>query len=202
MVLSVLHLVQQWDIFAQDIDLYCWPMVRTVWQPVVEDINVSWGRAITTQMTKLFILFIRSIQEMSREWKFNSVRDEVQSRLEAGQVMSDMPESLIKEFLHNETRQHFGAQKRSIGIYSNILGGFEVRPELSQTKEMEDIVINQLFWEKQQIRTTWQNLLSLQKVEIRSYRYLGFLAFTAQMDVCSPKTSRLSIEKQETNSSI
>ena len=87
-------------LLAQDIDLYCWPMVRTVWQPVVEDINVSWGGAINyaddRAIHTLYPLNTRDEQGMEMS---NSVRDEVQSRLEAGQVMSDMPESLIKEFV-------------------------------------------------------------------------------------------------------
>ena len=30
---------------AQTSDVLCWPTLRLVWQPVVKDVEVSWGRA-------------------------------------------------------------------------------------------------------------------------------------------------------------
>ena len=183
---------------AQDIDLYCWPMVRTVWQPVVEDLNVSWGRANyyadDRAIHTLYPLNTRDEQGMEIS---NSVRDEVQSRLEAGQVMSDMPEALIKEFVSQRDQTALwlldqAYQLRDPYLPDNSWEGFEVRPELSETKEMEDIFVNKLisFLGKTADKDSLAELTAFSLPEGRSPAHTDiwvFLAFATQNGRLFPK---------------
>ena len=126
----------------------------------------------------------------------NSVRDEVQSRLEAGQVMSDMPEALIKEFVAQRDQTALWLLDQELSVRDpypdNSWEGFEVRPELSQTKEMEDIFVNKLisFLGETADKDDLAELTAFSLPEGRSPAHTDiwvFLAFVAQNGRLFPK---------------
>ena len=130
---------------AQDIDLFCWPTVRLVWQPVVESVQVSWGRPdYYADDRAIHAIYPLNTRDRDGQVMSNAVRDDIHSRLESGQVMGDIPEKVLKDFVVQRDNTALwlldeAYQLRDPYLPDNSWEGFDVRPELSHSSEMKRI---------------------------------------------------------------
>ena len=92
----------------QDIDAYCWPAVRLVWQPVVEDHRLSWGPIVDYFADDRAIHAIYPVhpRDSYGQRVDRSLLDDVSKTLESG----DLPGfSTSRAFLPNVTSRAPGS---------------------------------------------------------------------------------------------
>lgn len=183
---------------AQDIDLFCWPTVRLVWQPVVEDVQVSWGRPdYYADDRAIHAIYPLNTRDRDGQVISNAVRNDIRSRLESGQVMSDIPEKVLKDFVVQRDNTALWLldetyQLRDPYLPDNSWEGFDVRPELSNSSQMQQIFEEKLitFLGKTANKNDLAELTAFSLPEGRSPAHLDtwvFVAFSGNNGRIFPK---------------
>ncbi|MEC8276612.1 MAG: hypothetical protein VXZ96_01415 [Myxococcota bacterium] len=129
---------------AQTSDVLCWPTLRLVWQPVVKDVEVSWGRAEIYADDRA-IHAIYPLQPRSTDGQLiqTDVRNQVAVQLKGGQLEDELPVSLLTEFeaVRDTTAQYFlnrTEDLRSTKLEAGNWDGYGVRPEVYMDESEQD----------------------------------------------------------------
>ena len=121
---------------AQSSDVLCWPTLRLVWQPVVEDVEVTWGRAEyyadDRAIHAIYPLKPRNAEGLLIQ---SEARTQVALRLQDGLLEEELPLALMDEFeaVRDSTAQYFlnrTADLRSRSLPEGSWAGYGVRPEI------------------------------------------------------------------------
>ncbi len=121
---------------AQTSDVLCWPTLRLVWQPVVEDAIVSWGRAdYYADDRAIHAIYPLQPRTLYGEVIDSDIRKRIAGRLKEGALEDDLSDLLLNEFktLRDSTSAYFLARTESLRSRSLSAGswdGYGVRPEV------------------------------------------------------------------------
>jgi len=122
---------------SQDIDTLCWPAVRLVWQPVLEDFTLAWGYQTDFYADDRAIHAIYPLDPRDSEGNVSSTytRDEVIGHLQSGNSHASVSTDLLDTFERERNLTALWLLDQVHNLRDPDLGdgswnGIDLRPEL------------------------------------------------------------------------
>ena len=124
------------------IDDLCWPTVRLVWQPVVEDFQLLWGPWVDYYADDRAIHAIYPLDPRGPdgELRQRDTRDAVTAHLQNGGSPTSIPTDTLERFRRERTSTARWLLAETLNLrdpelFMGSWGGFDIRPELLDTEE-------------------------------------------------------------------
>lgn len=121
---------------VQTSDVLCWPTVRLVWQPVVEDAEVSWGRVdYYADDRAIHAIYPVQPRDANGQIVTSDVRSRMATRLAEGALEDEISDLLMNEFslLRDSTADYLLNRTHDLrepSLSEGNWSGYGVRPEV------------------------------------------------------------------------
>ena len=102
---------------SQDPDVLCWPTLRLVWQPVVENAQISWGTVdYYADDRAIHAIYPLRPRTSTGQILTSNIRELVARKVSQGALVSDMSDGLLRDFseLRDSTTTYFLTQTESL----------------------------------------------------------------------------------------
>ena len=135
---------------SQDPDSFCWPMVRLVWQPVIQDLRLSWGITVDYADDRaIHALYPVQPRDSDGYMYTSQYREELAGYLKQGGLAKDISEAFYQEFSKERDAtarwlldQTFAL--RDPGLKTGSWSTLDLRSEWSSADEVADKFQNRL----------------------------------------------------------